>query len=162
MNVRFFYDHAVKPALSLLPDRMDSAQARAMILAICLQESDLRHRAQIGGPARGYPMFEQHSGALVDVLTKPSTRQAARDLCAALDIAPTVAGLYAAIEYHDILASGVTRLFLWQSPRPLQGPDDPDEAYRTYLAIWRPGRLSPDRWPERYKQAWHTVGGSQW
>ena len=157
MKPEFFHDHAIIPALSLLPERMDSPAGRAMILAICLQESDIRHRAQIGGPARGYPMFELHSGALLDVLNKPSTRQAARELCVALDVALSPEAIYRAIEYNDILAAGVTRLFLWGSPRPLSGPDDPNGAYQTYLAIWRPGKLSPERWPMRYAAAWSVV-----
>src|SRR5699024_10369063 len=50
------------PALSLLPAVMDTHQARVMLLAIALQESDLAYREQIGGPAHGLWMFERGGG----------------------------------------------------------------------------------------------------
>lgn len=43
---------AIAPALALLPARMSSPQAEAMLLAIGLQESCLVHRRQHNGPAR--------------------------------------------------------------------------------------------------------------
>lgn len=42
---------AIAPALALLPARMSSPSAEVMLLAIGLQESNLTHRRQIGGPA---------------------------------------------------------------------------------------------------------------
>lgn len=155
MKPEFFHDYAIVPAMSLLPAKMDSPAARALVLAICLQESDLRHRAQIGGPARSYAMFELRSGALLDVLNKPSTREPARDLCAALDVEPTASAVYEAMQFNDVLAAGVTRLYLWTSPLPM--PIDLDLAYQFYLAVWRPGKLSPERWPSRYVAAWSVV-----
>ncbi len=45
---------AVVPALSLLPGKMDTPEARVMLLAIGLQESHLTFRRQRPtGPARG-------------------------------------------------------------------------------------------------------------
>ena len=57
-----FLRFAIDPALSLLPPVMDTRAARAMIISICLQESRLQHRRQIGGPARGFAQFERGGG----------------------------------------------------------------------------------------------------
>jgi hypothetical protein len=65
MKIELFMHHGLTPALSLLPPRMDTPEARALVLAICLQESGgLYNRLQIGGgPARGYPQFEKGAKA---------------------------------------------------------------------------------------------------
>ena len=50
--------YALPAACSLLPARMDTRAARALLVAIGLQESRFEHRRQIGGPARGFFQFE--------------------------------------------------------------------------------------------------------
>ena len=54
----------VLPGMALLPDRMDTPEARVMMLAIGLQESRFVHRRQIKGPARGFWQFEQGGGVI--------------------------------------------------------------------------------------------------
>ena len=46
-------NNIIPAALSLLPPKMDTPEARAMLGAIALQESALRYRQQVGGPAKG-------------------------------------------------------------------------------------------------------------
>ncbi|MFC3336885.1 hypothetical protein ACFOEY_00035 [Paracandidimonas soli] len=61
MSIRDVVIGAIDPAMTLLPDRMDSAAAVCIMLAICGQEADFRHRWQVidvrrpevRGPARG-------------------------------------------------------------------------------------------------------------
>ena len=60
--------------MQLLPAKMDSPQARAMLKAIALQESRFEHRKQIGGPARGFWQFEQ-GGGVRGVLNHPYSRE---------------------------------------------------------------------------------------
>jgi len=55
MLLREVMEKAILPALAILPAKMDTPQARVMLLAIGLQESEFAHRRQMGnGPARGF------------------------------------------------------------------------------------------------------------
>jgi len=54
MNLQQVSDQLIDTSMQLLPDRMDSAKARVMLLAIGLQESRFTYTHQIGGPAHGY------------------------------------------------------------------------------------------------------------
>ncbi len=56
-------DDALRPAMALLPARMNTPAADCMLLAIGLQESRFVHRRQIGGPARGFWQFEKGTRA---------------------------------------------------------------------------------------------------
>ena len=47
----------IEPTLRILPPMMTSDAAKAMLLAIGMQESRLTHRKQIGGPAMGLWQF---------------------------------------------------------------------------------------------------------
>jgi hypothetical protein len=149
-----FTDVALTPGLSLLPAAMDSPAARAMVLAICLQESDLQHRRQQGhGPARGYAQFEQVGVA--GVLMHQASRLHAVRVCEALDVPATPAAVHAALEYHDVLTVAFARLLLWTHPDPLP----PDEhhweiGWAQYLACWRPGKPRREKFPGCYGVAW--------
>lgn len=157
MTPAVFIRVALDPALSLLPAQMDSAAARALTLAIAMQESGLRHRRQIGGPARGYAMFER--AGVAGVLTHPATAELSRGLCAALDIKPTIQAVYEAIECADVLAVGFARLLLWTDAAPLPSADDTQMAWRYYQRTWRPGRPRLGTWPANYATGWgHSEG----
>src|SRR3546814_6857126 len=69
-----------------------------MLLAIGLQESRFLHRAQIGGPARGYWQFER--GGVHGVLSHHASKAEAGKLCAALDYAPSEDIVYGRSEEH--------------------------------------------------------------
>ena len=153
-------EHALEPALQLLPANMDSVEARAMCVAIALQESHLEHRRQVGGPARGYWQFEL-GGGVRGVLSHPASKPYIRQVLAALDYDAAPEDLpgvcYAAIEHNDILAAAFARLLLWTLPDALSGRDEPDLGWQQYLKAWRPGKLHPDTWDDNFAKAWRLV-----
>ena len=152
--------NALEPALQLLPAFMDTVEARAMCMAIALQESRLEHRRQVGGPARGYWQFEL-GGGVRGVLSHPASKPYIRAVLAALDydFAPEDLPVecYAAIEHNDILAAAFARLLLWTLPGALPGRDAADEGWRQYLKTWRPGKPHPDTWDRNFADAWSLV-----
>lgn len=146
MNPFTFVDVALTPGLSLLPSEMDTPAARAMVLAIALQESDLRHRRQLaGGPARGFLGFEP-VGCL-GVLTHPRTRIEAAKVCRELLVPAKPDIVCAAMEWNDVLAVAFGRLYLWSSPLPLPEDEHSYElGWKLYVSTWRPGKPRPERW----------------
>ncbi len=149
----------IEPGLSLLPPKMDTDKARAMLVATSLQESGFTNRKQIGGgPARGFWQNEK-TGAIKGVLTHPSTKELIREVCARIVVPADIDLCYGLIAYHDALACCFARLLLWTLPRPLPGPDEPDEGWRQYLEAWRPGKPRPADWPGNYSRAWMMVKG---
>lgn len=136
---------AVYPAAALLlPPAMNTPAAWRMLTAIGLQESRFRHRAQVGGPARGFWQFEQ-GGGVAGVLRHEASRDAARDVLARLCYTdPTPQKIHAAIEHNDVLAACFARLLLWTDARAL--PTTATDGWTQYLATWRPGRPHPQTW----------------
>lgn len=161
MTPELFLAIGVRPALALLPPKMDTAEARALIISIALQESRLTERRQRDpGTARGYTQFEKGTTQGIDgVLTHHATSALARRLCQALDVEPTRDGVYAAMEYHDVLCAGFSRLLLWTLPGGLPGPSEPWVGWDCYIDAWRPGRPRKDSWETCFRQAWTTVLG---
>lgn len=157
MTPDFFLETALRPALRLLPEKMNSPSAISMILAVGLQESRFQHRKQIGGPARGYLQFEQ-GGGVRGVLTHPASKPHIQTVLTALDYDPKsdAEACYAAIEHNDILAAAFGRLLLWTHPKPLPARSDPTGAFAYYLATWRPGRPYPATFPDFYREAWEV------
>lgn len=158
MTPDFYLQTALAPALKLLPSKMDSPAARAMVVAICLQESRLTHRRQIGGPARGYAQFEQ-GGGVKGVLTNAATKPLIQGVLAALDYDPASdpAICWIAIEHNDILAAAFARLLLWALPDPLPNKDSAGRGWTQYVSAWRPGKPKRDTWDEFFTQAWEVV-----
>ena len=152
MTPGLFTTLALDPACQLLPARMQSPDARLLLLAIAWQESGLTQRRQLaGGPARGY--FQCELIACAHVLTHRASRPHVERICEALDIPPAASALYAAVEFHDVLAVVVARLNLWTHPAPLPPVGDIGGAYRYYEDVWNPGRPRPERWPDAYAVA---------
>ena len=149
---------AIAPALALLPARMTSPQAEALLLAIGLQESGLAHRRQIGGPAHGLWQFEQ-GGGVRGVLRHPLSRSHALAGCDARDIAPVPSAVYAALEHDDILAAAFARLLLWTDPAALPAVGEVGKAWDLYLRTWRPGKPHRSRWDACYAQAMDALAG---
>ena len=160
MAPEFFIRHALDGALALLPASMDSLEARAMVVAICLQESKLQYRKQVAGPARGYAQFESGGGVL-GVLNHPLSSAYSKTICAALDVSPSQTAVYAAIEQNDILAAAFARLLLWTLPKPLPSNDSPEEGWRQYIEAWRPGQPHRETWDGYFRQAWTLVEEAQ-
>jgi len=149
----------VDAALSVLPARLTSGAARAMLVAIALQESDLRHRRQIGGPALSYLMWEPgEDSALPGVLKHPATKDMARDFIAALDYTGLDAEeLRQATVYDCTLSAGLGRLLLYTLPMALPQRHDSTEAWGQYMQAWRPGKGKPERWLTRWLAAWELI-----
>lgn len=147
---------AIAPAFALLPTKMAGKRATVMLLAIGLQESRLQFRRQIGGPARGLWQFEQNGGVR-GVLTHPSSRPHALEVCAARDVEPTAPAVYEALERDDVLAAAFARLLLWTDPKPLPALGQVQEAWELYARAWRPGKPHPQTWEAIYAQALAAV-----
>jgi hypothetical protein len=151
-----FVTVGLNPGLSLLPARMDTPAARAMILAIALQESNLEHRRQRGdGPARGYPQFEQIGCS--GVLMHPASRFYALEVCKALDVHPTAPEVWRALEHNDALAVAFSRLLLWADPERLPDEHNFEAGWRIYLRTWRPGKPRPEKWRGYFGVAYSVV-----
>lgn len=148
------------PAAAILPARMDTPQARTLLLAICGQEAAFKHRRQIGGPARGLWQFEK-GGGVVGVLSHAASKSYAVNVCAARDISATSTAVYTALEHDDILAACFARLLLWTDPKPIpmafQDKATEDAMWDYYRRNWRPGKPHPSRWPANYAKALNAV-----
>jgi hypothetical protein len=143
-------------ALSLLPERMDSPAARAMLLSIGLQESRFRSRVQIGGPARGFWQFERNGG-IKGVLTHPVTRPILLPVLDTLRYVPSVAVCYSAVEDNDTLACVFARLLLWTVPGRVARQDEPEHGWQDYLAGWRPGKPHRETWDACFAAGWQSL-----
>jgi hypothetical protein len=137
----------IRPALNLLGPRFTGLDAERMLLAIAPQESGLRHRVQVGGPARGLWQFER-GGGVAGVLRHPSTQAHANRVCASLLYEPYADIVYDALADNDILAACFARLLLFSDPHSL--PTTEADAWAVYLRTWRPGKPHPDRWPANW------------
>lgn len=149
---------AIAPALALLPARMSSPQAEAVLLAIGLQESGLIHRRQVGGPARGLWQFEQ-GGGVRGVLLHPLSRPHALAVCEARSVKPVPSAVYAELEHDDILAAAFARLLLWTDPAPLPAVGEVGKSWDLYLRCWRPGKPHRNRWDDCYARAMDALAG---
>lgn len=162
----------IGPALSMLPDRMDSPQARLMLVAIALQESGLRNRWQIidasrpmlKGPARGLWEFEcgrqVSRGGCWGVFLHPASRFWLHELCEQRGCEFEPSAIWQALEVDDVLAAGVARLLLFTDPQPLPALDDRDRAWAFYIRCWRPGKPRPEKWPANHAAALAAVRAS--
>lgn len=138
-------EKAIKPAFTLLPARMRSREALVMLLAIGLQESEFKHRRQMGsGIARGWLQFEK-MGGVAGVIKHRSSKSIAAEFCGERGIkqgsseAAFIDAVYNALEHDDVLAMGFGRLLLWTDPKPLPALNDTESAWQLYLRTWRPG-----------------------
>lgn len=159
-----FLEKAVIPGLALLPMRMNSMEARVMLVSIAQQESGLRHRFQVvqgqpgvKGVARGLLQFERGSkasrGGVWGVYLHSASSAHLQKVCEAMDIAFTPDGIYSAIEDDDVFAVVVGRLLLWTDGRPLPPVNDAGAAWDCYIRNWRPGQPHPAKWQAYHKAA---------
>jgi hypothetical protein len=150
------YNTTVIPAaLTLLPAKMDTREARAMLIAIALQESRLIYRAQIGGPARGFHQFE--TGGVRGVLQHSSVRALASQVASQLGYPATVDALHPKFETDDVLDCAFARLLLYVDPRPMPAPGAYEMGWSVYIFGWRPGKPHRETWDAFYDQAWGVV-----
>lgn len=158
--------HLMPAALALLPADMNTPAARAMLLAIGLQESRFRHRRQIinggsrPGPAAGFWQFER-GGGVRGVMKHEATRGHAIAVLRSLRydrlaeaVSFQMADIHGAIENNDVLACAFARLLLWTLPDTLPGRGEQGRAWAQYLDAWRPGKPHPATWADFYTEAW--------
>jgi hypothetical protein len=142
----------ILPGLRLLPEKMDTPDARVLIVTIGLRESRFQDRFQVPrGPGRSFWQFEQI--AIKHVLSHASTAALAHHVCKNLRIKPATTSCYSAIAYNDALAGSFARLNLWAYPAPLPRLGQPDEAWSYYVRVWKPGIPRPEAWDNLYGQA---------
>lgn len=160
-------DHVIPAAFSLLPAKMTSREARAMLLAIGLQESAFNARRQGGngtkpgrGPATGFWQFEK-AGGVTEILTHATIGPVVRPICEMLLFAPTPAVIHAALENHDVLAAVFARCLLWVDARTLPSPVEQTKGWSIYVTNWRPGKPHPENWSANFAQAWLVARGDE-
>lgn len=149
--------HVIPAALSLLPRELTSPGARAMLIAMGLQESRFQHRRQVKGPARGFWQFEQ--GGVSGVLTHPASSAMARDFAHALRYPVETEAIHTALEHNDVLACGFARLLLWTLPDTLPEPTEPIDGWSQYLNAWRPGKPHEATWAAFFQEGWKRSDG---
>lgn len=165
MKPEIVHDILLPACLAVFPPKYNTLDARAMLLAIGLQESGFQHRRQLlagvtqwwrsNGPAMGYWQFERTG--VRGVMEHPGTRGPMRQVCEKLGYPMDLEVLYQAIQYDIVLAVAVARLALWADPAPLPRADQPSVAWSYYLRTWRPGKPKPGTWLAHYQRAWHIV-----
>ncbi|MBT2322512.1 hypothetical protein J7E62_09160 [Variovorax paradoxus] len=155
---------AISPALALLPARMDSVEARVMLLAIGLQESKFEHRYQVlngtkrKGPARSFWQQEE-GGGIKGIYNHAASRPHLEHICLLRSVPFGVRQIWEAIENDDVLAAGAARLLLFTDALPLPDVDDVDGAWKLYaVRCWRPGKPHPETWPGYHQQAREALG----
>lgn len=173
MTPETFVDTVIDPALALLPARMDSPEARAMLVAIALQESGLTARVQLleawepwwasrpgpaSGPARGLWQFEL-GGGVAGVLGHSASQPFALPILDELLYPADAHIIHEALAHNDVLACVFARLLLYTLPRPLPQRGDEAESWRQYMSAWRPGKPHPSTWSANYTMAWQAVDG---
>lgn len=141
--------------MTLLPPKLDSAEGKAMLIAIAMQESRWDHRRQIGGPARGFWQFE--FGGIKGVLAHKASQPLLRAVLDRLDYDHLPDTSYAAIEHNDVLAFAYARCLLWTLPAALPERGETDEGWEQYIEAWRPGKPYRATWDKFYADAWKVV-----
>lgn len=157
MSPESFLKVAIDPGLAVLPESMRSVDARRFLLAICLQESALKYRRQIKGPARGFPMFEL--GGMKGVLRHPRTQALSRAVLDALEfdgLADRPEDLHPLFEYNDALSIAFARLLIFTLPGKL--PVTAQQGWDQYMSAWRPGKPHPSTWAKHWQAATFAVG----
>lgn len=167
-------DRGIDPALRLLPPKMDSPEARVLVLAVGLQESQFRDRQQLvtvrkngkrvtvpEGPAKSFWQAEIGGGLVHGVRVHPATKDLAAVLYEARQVKRTDVAIWNAIENDDVLAAGLARLLIYSDVPPLPKLGDVQGAWRLYAQrTWRPGKPKPETWPGYYRQALDFVVAS--
>jgi hypothetical protein len=165
--LQMLHQYTLPAAYDVLPPKMQSTQATAMLLAIALQESKCAYRYQLPrkaggkpGPARGFWQFEAGGGVKGVLKHRATTAHARRSLVAlAYPGNLTTVQIHAILEHNDVLAAVFARLLLWTLPERLCGPGENAKAWQQYLMAWAPGEPHPETWEGYYRRAWSLVAG---
>jgi hypothetical protein len=158
-----FLHEVVIPALAarFLPAKMDTPDARCMLVAIPKQESDLHYVRQQGGPARSLYQFERSGVRGIAAVTQHwLVDDYAAMACTEAGVICRVPDIMSAIETNHVLACQLARLNLFTDAHSLPKADaaSEDQAWHCYLRVWRPGAAA-DPTSNRYAEArarWHS------
>jgi len=153
--------------VSYLPARLDTPEARQIMMAISKQESGWKHfdqlesrggRDLVPGPALGPWQFEL-GGGTKGVMEHRASRDFAREAVARARIPWNRREVWLALEYNLPLAATFARLLLWTDPRPLPAIGEVQASWDYYLRNWKPGKPHPDEWPGNYRDAKQLIKG---
>lgn len=133
----------IRSGLVLLPAKMDTIEARAMLVAINLQENPQRLEQQTGGPARGDYQMER-GGGVHGVLNHSAVKDLAAAACKSCGVSATEEAVYQAIGKDRVLAAALARLLLWADSNAMPALGDAEAAWTLYLSAWRPGAAKRD------------------
>lgn len=164
MEINYVRDEVLPKAFALLPPKMESNEAKVMLLSTGLQESMLKHRFQIvqgkpgaKGPARGLWQFEK-GGGVRGVLTHKASAGLAKEIQAVLGHGRGVDAAYEALEHDDVFAAVFARLLYYTDPYNLPEVDQVRRAWNLYERTWRPGKPKPDTWAKYHLQSRQALG----
>lgn len=154
---RLLINTIIPGAMSILPVSMDTPQARAMLIAIAMQESKMTYRRQVGGPAKGFWQFE--ISGVIGVKNHPTTRKYVNEVLESLmyPLAMSNIEIHLALEHNDILACCFARLLLYTLPLHLANQNQVDDGWEQYIIGWRPGKPHRYVWTSNFEQAWKVV-----
>lgn len=158
----------IEPSLRVLPVGMDGPAAKCLLLAIAIQESDLKFRRQVTndgfGPARGFSQFERIGVA--GVLQHGGTDDLAAMICRHHKLPVNASAVHKAMEFNDELGFQFARLNLLTDRAPLPPPtiSNEDKAFALYLRVWRPGAATTPagraKCALRWRRAWKLAVGA--
>jgi len=147
---------AIQPAYAALPGKLNSPEATCLLLAIGRQESGFRVSQQYGnGPAHGLWQFE--GGGIRAVLYSTSSGNMLWQFCQEIGVTYGSLTIYDALVNDDVLAAGLARLLLWDSPIKLPRIGDIDRGWKYYKDCWEPGKPDRTRWLQSYTMATDTM-----
>lgn len=143
----------INAGLQLLPPNMTSPAAKALLIAIGLQESGFLVRTQHNnGPARGFWQFEK-GGGVRGVMKHKASERLAMQVCLKRGVPFVDKVIWEELAQDDVLAAAFARLLLWTAPKPLPSLGQTMESWSYYNDLWRPGKPHPERWDGNYGRA---------
>lgn len=156
----------IDPALRLVETKYRTDEARALLIAIALQESEISERRQTlnagrwwlypTSPGTGFWMFEA-GGAVHGVLKHPVCSAFIGPVLKTLEYPSNRDIIHDALVHNDVLACLMARALLLSLPAPLPARGDHEEGWRQYIEAWQPGKPKPDKWPRNYAAAWRCM-----
>lgn len=155
MTPKHALETIIVPTLAPLGAPFDTRDARLMLVAAGMQESRFEARDQgdpdVPGPARGLWQFEKI--ACRDFVERGHRRlqHAVRCRRAIGVLEPMRLWWLIGEPRFDPVACLLARDALFRHvAEPLPQPGDVDEAWRQYVAAWKPGQRDRERWTRSY------------
>lgn len=169
LALKYFIEPVLEGAASRYRTSIDSPSARAMLLAVGLQESRLVETIQRGaggkpltGLARSWWQFEGgRNQALGGILADPRTAWARDELChmGYPCLEPGRDDLHWCMAYDQRIGVILARALIWLDPYALPAPVPQAEttAWTLYIRCWRPGKPHHASWAANWRAAIETV-----